>query len=391
MMLFLVFGIAITVYQIQQIQKINSQAAVSNCTVPTAGLTTKAAEQTLLTDINNYRSQNNLGKLTLNSTLKQSSDWLSLDMAAHKKLSHVDSLNRTPDVRLSNCGYTISKGYGENIASGSTDPSAVFNAWKNDSSHNQLLLDPKYTITGISMELDSKGIAYWTMDLGAGQASTNSTITSAPSLPTSIPTDQPTNIPDISSAVSPSLSPSVSPSIDSDFPTPTTGPITVDMQIGVSVKINGIGRGGNTNPIHKTRRVVATIYDTTNQIATTGTAFLNYDGSNYFTGIIHLGKLSQGVYFVKLSSLNTLQVLVKPEFQNLKINHVNTIPAVTLYQGEMNGDNIIDIDDYNAVLPCFQSIPVCADATQIDFDDDGVTDVKDYNLLLNSFEILHGS
>jgi len=57
----------------------------------------------------------------------------------------------------------------------------------------------------------------------------------------------------------------------------------------------------------------------------------------------------------------------------------------------MNGDNIIDIDDYNAVLPCFQSIPVCADATQIDFDDDGVTDVKDYNLLLNSFEILHGS
>ena len=266
------------------------------------------------------------------------------------------------------------------------------------------------------MELDSNGTAYWTMDLGTGQANNNPnvsgptlaptataiplptnktptatpkpTATPAPGAPTSIPTsDNPTVTPDISSAVSPSVSPSINP----NFPTPTTGPLTADMQIGVRVKINGIGQDGNQNPKHKTRRITATVYDATNQIATTGTAFLNYDGGNYFSGTIHLGKLSQGVYFVKFSSVYTLQVLAKPEFQNLKINQINTIPPVTLYQGDMNGDNILDINDYNLVLPCFQSISVCPNASQIDLNDDGVTDVKDYNLLLNSYEILHGN
>ena len=163
------------------------------------------------------------------------------------------------------------------------------------------------------------------------------------------------------------------------------------MQIAVNVKINGIGQSGNINPRHKTRRVSAVVYDTTNQAVTTGTAYINYDGNNYFTGTIHLGKLSQGSYFIKLVGDFTLQVLAKPEFQNLKINQTNTIPPVTLYQGDMNGDNILDINDYNMVLPCFQSIPTCANAGQIDFNDDGVTDVKDYNLLLNSFGVLHGN
>jgi len=163
------------------------------------------------------------------------------------------------------------------------------------------------------------------------------------------------------------------------------------MQIAVKVRINGIGSDGNPAPVHQTRKVTALIYGVSNQVVTTGTAFLTYDGSNYFTGTIHLGKLSQGPYFVKLAGDFTLQVLAKPEFQNLLINQINTIPPVTLYQGDMNGDNILDINDYNLVLPCFQSIPTCANVNIIDFNDDGLTNVKDYNLLLNSFEVLHGN
>jgi uncharacterized protein YkwD len=403
---FLTAGILITVSETQQIEEISSQASATNCTIPATGFTTKTAEQTLLIDINSYRQQNKINPLTLDSTLKQSSEWLSLDMAAHTTLSHVDSLNRAPDIRLSNCGYSVNNGYGENIAEGSKDPTVVFNAWKNDPPHSQILLDPRYTITGISVETSANGTAFWTMDLGVGPANFNPSVTSSPNVPTPtvIPvpssagttttpgTPDATISPTSSTTVSPDISPSVSPSpsLNPDFPTPTTGPLTADMQIAVSVKIFGIGQDGNPNPKHRTRKIVASVYDVSNQLVTTGTGFLNYDGSNYFTGVIHLGKMSEGAYFVKLVGDNTLQVLAKPEFQNLKVNQVNTIPTVTLYQGDMNNDNILDINDYNAVLPCFQSIPVCADTSQIDFNDDGVVDVRDYNLFLNSFEMLHG-
>ncbi len=413
LMLFLTFGTIITVNQTKQISHINSNAAATNCSISATGFTTKTQEQTLLMDINTYRTQHSLKTLTLDSTLKQSSDWLSVDMASHNTLSHVDSLNRTPDMRLSNCGYSVGLGYGENIAEGSTDPGVVFNAWKNDPPHNAILLDPKYTITGISMELNKSGTAFWTMDLGVGQANNNPNVTTMPTataipLPTApkatitpinnqnsptvvVPPSITPNDSPIFVSPSDDVSPSVSPSIQTDFPTPTTGPVTADMQIGVSIKINGIGQGGTSNPVHKTRHVTAFIFDASNNLAATGNAFLNYDGSNYFTGTIHLGKLSQGPYFIKLASDYTLQVLAKPEFQNLRINQLNTIPPVTLYMGDMTADNILDINDYNQVLPCFQSIPVCANASLIDFNDDGTTDVKDYNLFLNSFEILHGN
>jgi hypothetical protein len=252
------------------------------------------------------------------------------------------------------------------------------------------------------MEVNSAGKAFWTMDFGVSSEPsipTPTTITNFPTLtsspnqnatPTSTSTTTPTITPGPSITPNPSLTsvqPSSSPS--PDVLSPTLGPVTADMQINVSVKINGIGQGGNEHPLHLTRKVTAYVYGTGTSPVTSGTGFLTYDGSNYFTGTIHLGKLSQGPYFIKLASSNTLQVLAHPEFQMLLISRVNTIPSVTLYQGDMNGDNVLDINDYNIVLPCFQN-KTCDTADSIDFNDDGKTDVVDYNLLLQSFEILHG-
>lgn len=172
---------------------------------------------------------------------------------------------------------------------------------------------------------------------------------------------------------------------------PTNTPvIAADMVVIVAVKIAGIGQNGNLHPQHKTRRVKALIYGIGTNPVTTGTAFLTYDGSNFFTGPIHLGKLSEGSYFIKLVSDKTLQALAKPEFQTLLINKTNTIPPVSLYQGDMNGDNVLNLDDYNFILPCFQNT-ACETAGTIDFNDDGKTDVSDYNLLLQSFVVMHGS
>jgi len=380
LLFFLILGVFITVNQTKQIQELNSNAAIGNCMVSASQLTENSQEQTLLGEINTYRALNNVDHLILDNTLQQSAAWQSTDMLTHNSLSHTDSLGRTTDIRLSNCGYDINNGYGENIADGSSDPTAVFSAWKNDPPHNQILLNPRYNIAGIDMESDSSGKVFWTMDFGSSSSLTTPLPTS-----NSIITTSPTTVIPINPTILSSISPS------SEMPTPTPGPVTADMQIFVKVKINGIGQEGNNNPRHRTRHVTALIFGIGASPVTTGTAFLAYDGTNYFSGVIHLGKLSQSAYFVKLVSDYTLQVLAKPEFQNLIINQVNAIPPVTLYQGDMNGDNVLDINDYNLILPCFQSIPTCANATIIDFTDNGKTDVADYNLLLNSFEVLHGN
>jgi Cysteine-rich secretory protein family len=322
--------------------------------------------------------------LTWNNTLKQSAAWLSSDMRTHNKLSHIDSLGRTPDIRLENCGYDITNGFGESIADGYATASNVFNAWKSDPAHNTIMLDPTYNIAGIDMEVNSSNFAYWTMDFGTSPSSSTPT----PTLQITNPSPSPTsNNPSPSTSVS--NPPGGSPSPVAVELSPTLGPLAPDMLISVSVKINGIGLDGNPHPLHLTRKITAYVYGTETTPITSGTGYLNYDGTNYFTGVIHLGKLRQGPYFIKLVGDNTLQVLAKPEFQMLLINHVNQIPTVTLYQGDMNGDNVLDINDYNLILPCFQN-KTCDTASSIDFNDDGKTDVTDYNLLLQSFEILHG-
>lgn len=388
LLLFLTVGLFSAVYQSQKKQELNSQAATAtkNCTVSSSKLTIKAQEQRLFGEINLYRVQHSLDHLIWSNTLKQSAAWQSSDMAAHNKLSHVDSLNRSPDIRLANCGYDVTNGYGENIAQGANDDNAIFSAWKNDPPHNKILLNSNYNIAGIDVEVSSNGTAYWTMDFGASSPVSNPHPTSSTNSP--LPTL-------IILSTTPPGSPSTGVSNPNNSQTPsqisaTQAPVSADMLIAVQVKINGIGQGGNTAPKHLTRRVRALVYGTGTDAVTTGTGYLTYDGHNYFTGTIHLGKLSQGAYFIKLVSDNTLQVLAKPEFQNLIINRINQIQPITLYLGDMNGDNILNIDDYNLVLPCFQD-KNCQTASTIDFNDDGKTDVKDYNLFLQSFEILHGN
>jgi uncharacterized protein YkwD len=372
---FLTIGVAIVVVQSQKNQTINTEAAITNCKVDSEQLAIKPQEQRLLYDINMYRTQQGLTQLTWNTTLKQSAVWQTNDMQTHNTLSHTDSLGRTTDIRLSDCGYDIADGYGENIAQDtSTDADLVFNAWKNNQEYKQILLNKSYTIAGIDMEQSVSGNnVFWTMDFGGNSITGKTAENTAFSVSTA-------------PSISPSLSPSISPSTDQL--SPAAEPVAQDMLISVSVKIVGIGQGGNIFPKHLTRKVTVSVYGTDTTPVTTGTGFLNYDGSNYFTGTIHLGELSQGSYLVKIGAENTLQVIAQPAFQKLLIGQTNTIPLVTLYQGDINADNVLDINDYNEALPCFQTNN-CSN-TSLDFNDDGQVNVIDYNLLLQSYEVLHG-
>lgn len=365
-------GLVLVLEQTNQRQNTDLLAA-GDCTVSSSQMQIKQQEETMYGLINLYREQNGKTPLAWNQEFKRPAAWMSKDLLTTKNLSHTDSLGRTPDVRIRECNAPATTSFGENIAAGAPSAREVLDAWKNSPPHNQILLSTAFNQGAVAMEVDSTGeIAYWVLVVG-GPGTSNPIITGPIATPSG----------NITGTVTPTLEtqPTIKPGKD---PTPTLGPEGVNVQISVKVKIAGIGKDGNPAPKNLTRHVTAMVYGVGEEPVATGNSFLTYDNQEYFTGTIQLGKLNQGPYFVKLVSDNSLQTLAKPEFQMLKIDQVNPIPAVTLYQGDLTRDNIIDINDYNAVLPCFQD-KRCDQAKSIDFNDDGNTDAKDYNLLLKSF------
>lgn len=355
--------------------QVNAQQSTTNCNVSSSLLIQTSAELNLLSLINTYRQQNNLPALIWSQGLKKPAAWLSNDLSSHNTFSHTDSLGRDPATRITQCGY-IWTSYAENIYMGSNDPQAVFTAWKNSPVHNANMLNTNVKEAGIS-DVNT----YWTLDFG----STNSTVPTIPPI---------TSSPTITQSLTPTGTPTGTQqptSTPSTTPSPTPGIITnlTDTKVDVSIRINGVGAAGNKSPKHLTRFVSIGIYDQSNKLVLNGNGFLKYDGSDLFRGIIHLGQLANDIYMIKVASNYTLVSLMIPQFQNLTSESINVLPVVPLTQGDLNTNNVIDINDYNLALPCFQN-KSCETKNIIDFNDDGKADVIDYNLLLSAYHQYEG-
>ena len=134
-------------------------------------------ESAFLTLINNYRAQNGAGPLQVSVALRQSSLWMSGDMAAKNYFSHTDSLGRTPGTRMAAFGYAYLP-WGENIAAGNSIGQAAFNQWLTacdaDASgnctyaHRQNMLNRSYKVIGIGRAYNAASTYrwYWTTDFG---------------------------------------------------------------------------------------------------------------------------------------------------------------------------------------------------------------------------------
>lgn len=386
--LFVLLGaVSILLTQVQTRQNTQTEAA-GECIVSNERLEIKSEEDALFQLINQYRTENGLAVLTWSNELKRPAAWLSNNMLMTKVLSHTDSLGRTTAVRLPDCGFPLITNYAENIAQGVPNANDIIAAWKASSAHNQILLNPNYKQVGIAMEIDpsNQENSFWTMDIAGAIPSTT------PGVSVTI---QPTGITPGAITVTPEVTtdpnnPQPTNPAGEEVPTPTLGPGTVNMQIFAKVKIQGIGKDGNATPKNRTRKITAAVFDTTNKQVNTGSGFLTYDGQEYFTGNIQLGRMTQGIYFVRMIGEGTLSQLVKPEFRLLKSTEVNELPPVMLIQGDVVKDNILNLSDFNAALSCFQN-KRCDSQEVIDFNDDGNTDVTDYNLLLKSFTTLQGN
>lgn len=454
----LVIGIFISIVQVQERQNTQSNAAVSptpiatiqNCTVTGDQMTIGTQEQKLLDQINIYRAQNGLPALSWSQALKRASAWMSKDMLAHHSLGHTDSLGRDIATRLMNCGYPTPAFLGEIVDSGGADSMALFDAWQHSPPQSKDLLNGNFKEAGISF-ISAASQSYWTLDLGGVMPTATPTITPTPKqttppvhvtvtvtpaltphltptgsvhvtgsptsgvitvVPTAIVTGGPTSHP--ITGVTPTsiihLSPTTTsfptkPFTPTNLPTPTTSPDYIpnpnDVQVFVSIKLAGIGKDGNPAPRHSSRRIQVGVYDMKNQNVKTGTGFVTFDHDDLFRGVVHLGPINNDIYYVKIVSDGTLQRVVMPEFQQLLNNRLNILPTVTLLQGDLDFNNVIDIADYNLALACFRNSQcdqnggtkggitptpaVLADRKVLDLNDNGVIDLFDYNLLLQNY------
>lgn len=184
-------------------------------------------------------------------------------------------------------------------------------------------------------------------------------------------------------------SPSVAPTSQ---PTPTIPP--GNTVLAISLNLEGIGTGANANPRTPARPTSIDILNASNQMAMTKQTTLNYDSSTaLFKGTVDLGSsFTSGNYLIKIKSDRYLKRLL-PGIITITSGQTVTVPTLTLFAGDINGDNVLDALDYGIFVSCFgpkATTASCLNKATADVNDDGVVDGVDYNLFLHSLAIRKG-
>lgn len=200
--------------------------------------------------------------------------------------------------------------------------------------------------------------------------------------------------------------------------TPVVTKKPVGTTIDLSFKIPGVGSGSaNMTPKRLQRSVTfflyspdanslnravkplytlkTTAYFDTNPSSPTYTAYV-------IKGFDFGGEIKKGSYQITFRTDESLRTLIKENPENIggklfefnRNSRIQKLPIQTVYMGDTlpeEGDNTVDISDYNAFINCFgerSADKTCTGQNYGDFDDNGVIDGVDYNLLLRTFSEL---
>jgi hypothetical protein len=217
--------------------------------------------------------------------------------------------------------------------------------------------------------------------------------------PARIPTATPTPV------VHPTPTPTIVQPTSVVPPTATPTPIPGDTVVNVVLGLHGIGTAGdsaapnsdgNMDPLHTTRTITLTIFNSQNQQIASQQGSVAYNsGTGRFTGSVNLGsQFTSGLYTVKIQTSQYLRGLVSG-IQTINAGQTNTLPYTTLVAGDVNGDNQINILDYNILMGCYSDLlPAvsCTSANNVlsDLNDDGNVNQFDYNLFLRELSNVSG-
>lgn len=215
--------------------------------------------------------------------------------------------------------------------------------------------------------------------------------------------------------------PSVNPSITNN---PTRTPtMTIDPSkttLVLNLLLHGIGSGGdssnpsgsdfsNQNPIHQERKLNIQIVNEDNQVVATKltTAFFNSSTGTFDSHVVVNDPIPQGDYIVKVKTDPYLRKLM-PGFLTVEPGKKNEMKSTGLVTGDINGDNAINILDYNLLYDCgygqIDPLPMINNKSKYnsticknhdrreytDLNDNGTVNSADYNLFIRELSVGFG-
>ncbi len=129
---------------------------------PTTDSTTATLVSQIVQLTNNFRQQNGLAPVKLNTKLTSAAQTQSQNMALQDFFGHIDKNGLAVDSRVSATGYDWSR-VSENIAAGYPTAAEVVDGWINSPAHRQNLLDAAVTEIGVGYYFlpNDTGIENW--------------------------------------------------------------------------------------------------------------------------------------------------------------------------------------------------------------------------------------
>lgn len=380
--LVLLFSIFIAVTQVQRSQTTQSRADVraqaKNCSVSNKDANLDKEEKKFLKLLNDYRKQKRLNTVKESQVLTTAASWMSKDMATKNYFDHNDSLKRIPDQRLLDCGYGEEGDLKlENIGGDAETAQEIFAAWKKSKEHNQNMLNKDVVAAGVARHFDENADLqwYWVLDMGGVADGKKSDKKDTSPSPTKTGGKRDRN----GGNRKPTLT---------EEPTETPAPKdTSGTLLKVSIRVLGITGGKKST--NKEKEVEVFLFDLgNNQVANTvGT--LTLTGSQYSGVVDPVADIKTGTYFVKVKLNNTLRKNIQPELQKITEGETTSLPQVTLYQGDFDGNNRIDLVDFNIFVRCFEA--ECPEEALVDLNEDGEINMLDHSILLEAFFNNQGS
>lgn len=229
------------------------------------------------------------------------------------------------------------------------------------------------------------------------------TITQGAEAPTATPqpTAQPTNTPIPTDIPTPT-----------EMPTPTLAPIPTPIPGGARVSLNlalsGLGEEtGNVNPKVKQKKAAVCVYaidadptgDTQcNNAIKKAEGFIQFNEATkkFDAATFDLGVIDEKDYelFIKVDKYLRKKI---PGAKHLKPDTTIPIQQVRLTAGDITRDNVLNIEDYNAYVNCFDKkfyTSSCLYKETVDLNDDlkpdNPTDFSDYKIFIQNFQNLEG-
>jgi CHAP domain/Dockerin type I domain len=167
---------------------------------------------------------------------------------------------------------------------------------------------------------------------------------------------------------------------------------SIPTKVNFSLNLSGIGTnvsvGQNNHPLHPVRSAVVQVRNANNNtVMSIYTSVAYSTTTGLFTGSVTINSLSSGYYTIAVKLSNTLNKLAANWFQpGVSIIEPTLLPL----SGDVDGNNVINILDYNDLMSCYGSkYPTCQFQQAADLNDDGAVDGVDYNIIIRSFSGQH--